>query len=431
MSAKTSKALDSPLANIASGIEERRCDLICRHRDLRNKIVGIERSIPALMAYNLWMTERRDYDRDTPCKKVREIMNKLSPQSDPADRLLAELRSTVNDLHRETAQLHDKIIDADVKLEETGMELESLELANKEMEERLIELRNEITRHSTPSLHSIHSDDLICLRKIRQLAEEELKLKNCIKELENKEITYRRQMSKLLSCKKFQRDSRKTTEIERNKRVRCPLKDRKRDAYATKRKYALKDKGRTCCSCATSVTLTGYEETSKESFKGRNKLCPPASCCIPLDDRSIKSRSYKVCCKSCQRISTTIFKSKSPYESTNPSCESLQSVASKIDVTRSLKRLTQSSISCDFGKTCNECETPAACKRINICKCEEKSARESSTTPCDCSVTPLDKIRQSTISGMLCLGSEVEDTDSDEFCECCTCGCEATENSSI
>lgn len=141
--------------------------------------------------------------------------------------------------------MQDKIIDADVKLEETGMELESLELANKEMEERLTELRNEMTRHSTPSLHSIHSDDLICLRKIRQLAEEELKLKNCIKELENKEITYKHQMSKLLSCKKFQRDSRKMTEIERNsRRVWCPLKNRKHDVYATKRKYALKDKGR-------------------------------------------------------------------------------------------------------------------------------------------------------------------------------------------
>lgn len=139
--------------------------------------------------------------------------------------------------------IQDKIIDADVKLEETGMELESLELANKEMEERLIELRNEVAKHSTPSLHSIHSDDLICLRKIRQLAEEELKLKNCIKELENKEITYRRQMSKLLSCKKFQRDNKKMTEIEKNSKKLCPLKDRKHDAYVTKKKYTFKDKG--------------------------------------------------------------------------------------------------------------------------------------------------------------------------------------------
>lgn len=121
------------------------------------------------------------------------------------------------------------------------MELESLELANKEMEERLGELRNEITRHSTPSLHSIHSDDLICLRKIRQLAEEELKLKNCIKGLENKEIMYRRQMNKLLSCKKFQRG--KMMETGKKSKL-CLLKSRKHDAYMTKKKYVFKDKRR-------------------------------------------------------------------------------------------------------------------------------------------------------------------------------------------
>lgn len=104
MSIKTSKTLDSPLANVASEIEERRCDLIGRHQDLRDKIITMERSIPALMAYNLCMA--KDHRRDTPCEKVREIVNKLSPQLDPADKLLAELRSTVDDLHRETAQLH-------------------------------------------------------------------------------------------------------------------------------------------------------------------------------------------------------------------------------------------------------------------------------------------------------------------------------------
>ncbi|XP_025264346.1 uncharacterized protein LOC105250451 [Camponotus floridanus] len=428
MSAKTSKTLNSSLANVASEIDERRCNLIDRHKNLQGKITTMERSIPALMAYNLWITESRDHRRDVSCEKVREIVNKLSPQPDPADRLLAELKSTVDDLHRETAQLHNKIIDADVKLEETGMELESLELANKEIEERLIELRNEITRHSTPSLHSIHSDDLICLRKIRQLAEEELKLKNCIKELENKEIMYRREMNKLLSCNKFKRG--KMTETGKNSKL-CSLKNRKHEAYMTKRKYVFKDKGRkACCLCTTSMKLIGYEETLKESSKGRKKLCPPPSCCIPLDNRTIKSHSCKVCCKSCQRKnSTTIFKSKSPYESRNSSCESLHSVVSKIDVTQSFKRIIQSSVSCNLGKTCNECKTPAACQQINICKCQEKSIRESSVAPCDCSDTLLYKIRQSTTSGMLSLRSGDSDSD-DEFCECCTCGCE-TENLSI
>lgn len=96
--------MDSPLANVATGVEERRCDLIDRHRDLRNKVTTLERSIPALLAYNMWMAEQDC--REAPYRKIQEIMNKFSPQPDPADRLLVELRNTVDDLHQETAQLH-------------------------------------------------------------------------------------------------------------------------------------------------------------------------------------------------------------------------------------------------------------------------------------------------------------------------------------
>ncbi|XP_039314697.1 uncharacterized protein LOC113003601 [Solenopsis invicta] len=329
------KALDSPLANVASEIEERRCDLIGRHRELRNKVSTMERSIPILMAYNMWTAERDC--RDGPYDKVREIVNRFSSQPDPADKLLAELKSTVDGLHQETAQLHDRIIDADVKLEETGMELESLEQANKEMEEKLIGLRNDIQRYSTPSLHSIHSEDLVCLKKIRQLAEEELKLKNYNRELECKEIMYRRQMSKLLSCKKFQRNSGKMTERgQESRRIGKKLfdpADYTLNKYSTKKKYNLEDKNRqACCSCATSITLTPCEMASKNPCA---KLHPPLPCCVPLErpaSRAIANKSRDcICCKSCRRVSSAVFKSKSPC-SRKPPCESLFSVASKTGI---------------------------------------------------------------------------------------------------
>lgn len=98
------KAINSPLANITSEIEERRCDLIGRQRQLKNKVVTMERSIPALMAYSMWKAEQDC--RDGPYDKVREIMNTFAPQSDPADKLVAELKSIVDNLHQETAQLH-------------------------------------------------------------------------------------------------------------------------------------------------------------------------------------------------------------------------------------------------------------------------------------------------------------------------------------
>lgn len=98
----------------------------------------------------------------------------------------------------------EKIIEADVKLEETDTELESLELLNKEMNEKLISLEKEVNNYGTPSLHSIHSEDLICLSKIHQLAKEELCLKHCIKQLEQKETLFREHMERILTSKEYQ-----------------------------------------------------------------------------------------------------------------------------------------------------------------------------------------------------------------------------------
>lgn len=84
------------------------------------------------------------------------------------------------------------------------MELESLELQNKEMNDTLNNLEKEVKSYISPSLHSIHSQDLICLSKVRQLAAEELCLKNCIKELENKETLFKEHMDRLLTSKEYQ-----------------------------------------------------------------------------------------------------------------------------------------------------------------------------------------------------------------------------------
>jgi hypothetical protein len=131
-----------------------------------------------------------------------------------------------------------------MKLEETDMELESVELANREMEERLTQLRDDV--ESAQGLHSIHSEDLICLKKVRRLAEEELKLKNCIEQLENKECMYRRQMKKILSCKKHQCDNGQTMRYGQKcdrggKKPSYPLNGLVAEIME---KYPLKDKGR-------------------------------------------------------------------------------------------------------------------------------------------------------------------------------------------
>lgn len=89
--------------DITTKMEERRCDLIGRHKHLREKITTMERSIPALMAYNMWMAKKCD---DAPYCKVRQIMKKFSPYPDQTERLLGDLKKTVKDLNGETEELH-------------------------------------------------------------------------------------------------------------------------------------------------------------------------------------------------------------------------------------------------------------------------------------------------------------------------------------
>lgn len=97
------------------------------------------------------------------------------------------------------------------------------------------------------------------------------------------------------------------------------------------------------------------------------------------------------------------------------------------DVLRPPKQLEQSSVPCG-PKTCDVCVTPAACKDINICRYEEKRGCELSHTQCNCSIGSLDNLEaQSVPSEMLHSGSET-DSSSDEFCECCSCGCETNDN---
>lgn len=129
------------------------------------------------------------------------------------------------------------------------MELESLELSNNEMESELKNLEKEISAESTLSLHSIHSEDLICLSRIRQLGEEEKSLKCCIKKLEEKEMAYRQQMESLLSSKDFQNSlggsqmARRVKELETSdKKWRCSYQTQKYNMHQMKKKIIEKDR---------------------------------------------------------------------------------------------------------------------------------------------------------------------------------------------
>ena len=102
---KMSKETASPqLEDAINKFVERRCDLAHRQRYLKDKVSTLERSIPALMAFNMWMSGQKC--KDAPLYKIREIMNKFSPYPDPTEKLLEDLKKTVDDLNRETGELH-------------------------------------------------------------------------------------------------------------------------------------------------------------------------------------------------------------------------------------------------------------------------------------------------------------------------------------
>lgn len=122
------------------------------------------------------------------------------------------------------------------------MELESIELANKEMDDEADKIEKEIRCYRSASLHSIDSDDVVCLTKIHQLAKDELELKNCITQLEEKEIFYVEKLDRLLASKEFQTISGNTRMLKRikdlesnEKRMHCALQFYKNNVQQLKK----------------------------------------------------------------------------------------------------------------------------------------------------------------------------------------------------
>ncbi|XP_048504952.1 arp2/3 complex-activating protein rickA-like [Athalia rosae] len=256
--------------NAVSKFEERRCNMVQRQQFLKNKITSMERSIPALMAYNMWVSGKKC--TDAPLCKVKEIMATFSPTPDPTDKLLENLKNKVHVLNRETEELHGKIIDTEIELEERGMELDSLESANNELTERITDLEKQVEKTKVPSLHSIHSEDLVCLAKIRQLGHEEVNLKSCIRELEEKEVKFRQQMEQLLTSREFQKDSggkkmvKRIQELEATeKKMNCALQTHKYNMHQLKKKLMQKEKEITRMEAFLGVD--GEPKDSKHVYK--------------------------------------------------------------------------------------------------------------------------------------------------------------------
>ncbi|KOC62644.1 hypothetical protein WH47_05286 [Habropoda laboriosa] len=448
----------------------------------------MERSIPALIAYNMWMAKKCE---DAPYCKIREIMKRFSPHPDQTEKLLHSLKKTVKEFDGETEELHEKIIQADVKLEETEMELESLELANKEMNDTLNNLEKEVRNYTTPSLHSIHSEDLLCLSKIRQLAEEELSLKSCIKELEQKETIFKEHMDKLLTSKEYQNISVRRKMISCLQDLECSgkksccmpkkcLSHKRSSNYRQKKKQELEEIGSDAVVSTSEQNMVKkrdqetLSELSGEMVEKKSLWIPnwwnnnhnsdqkiertvTGSSSPPMQssivkkvpkkekksiDKPLKLKTQSAQCSrlcfSPQDLQCALKKSHGKYmppcnkpckgfPSRQPLCQLPQCKMKDHGIQLGCKPF---SIPCDLRGPCEICPS-LSCRPINNCRCncKGKCALGMSDALCNCSDEPLDPSEEYHPTGArrFC-----EDSNSEEdFCECCECGCEDSDESPL
>ncbi|CAL7938551.1 unnamed protein product [Xylocopa violacea] len=382
--------------------------------------------------------------------------------------------------------IREKIIQADVKLEETGMELESLELANKEMNDILDNLEREVRDYTTPSLHSIHSEDLLCLSKIRRLAEEELNLKNCIKQLEQKETVFRQHMERLLISKEYQNvcDRRNITTSCYIEDLECDGKRKyllakkclrhKRNDQCSKRKHRQQEAVVAQSDAIVSTTNknienrdeeTGLDTLRMENIEKKTSWIPnwwannqqPKSADSPVsmnaennetektpnvekEQKTNKwSKSSKLESKSarCHRL---CFPPKYLRCILKKSCGEEYVAPCNIPCVELVKSCTMANhgiqAGCKpFAPPCEICPS-LPCKDYTCpvgdctCNCKGKCSRGLSDTSCNCSEEPLDPLEEHQLTGTKQLLDLRRDEESeDEFCECCSCGCENSDES--
>ncbi|XP_043289230.1 uncharacterized protein [Venturia canescens] len=466
---KLNKQGASFLENAVLRIEERRADLANRQHCLREKITAMERSIPALMAFNMWKSGSKC--NDPPMCKIRQIMKKMSPNSDPTEKLVDGLKNTVESLKTETGELHDKIIAADIKLEESEMELESLELENKEFDERLQSLQKELTSNKTPSLHSIHSEDLICLARIRELGEEEMNFKNSIRELEERETIFQEQINRILTSRDFQKsmstdqpNERKVQELKNKTRskgkeaeksvpkkpvskpstsgaktvaIMEPAKKALTQLETSAREKYLKSpagmiSGLTMCHDKTTCPASSKPSVSNRTPVHRNarnscgvvhqkshpsSISSPKSCCSALSTKS--SGSQRRSCLSCCKNSSNPRKSSSKWYG--------RSSAPQWKCCKGKACCQLSFAKKSGGAMCKRCQgwiPPSQIRTVskNAPPCMGKCAVDESETACNCS-KHLESLEHRGHENLKASRLNDQSASDEEYSECCDCGC--------
>ncbi|XP_066595547.1 uncharacterized protein [Prorops nasuta] len=190
------------LEDCTTRLEKMSSSLMGRENHLKDKITMMERSMPALIAHSMQMLMKNC--ANVPNCTSRQFIQQLVSGCNGTEKILQELKDQIQSILAELTELHNKIISTDIELEESKMRLCSLEMMNQEMDDVMMKLQKELDEDRKLSVSSIHSEDVVCISKIRQLAKEELDLKHNIEDLERKEFYFYDQINRLLMSQNAQ-----------------------------------------------------------------------------------------------------------------------------------------------------------------------------------------------------------------------------------
>ncbi|KAF7994829.1 hypothetical protein HCN44_004301 [Aphidius gifuensis] len=232
--------LQSNLRETLNEMSKRECELIQTRHNLTQNITSLEQAI-AITAYkNLSSVPKKN--KQLFLDVIKNLVDELTPypHPTPTDKLLEKKKLELKKIDEEIEVLHKQVLDIEIKLEESEIELESLEAINNELDEKLKIYEKKMLKHDRkskafPDLSSVVAEDLVCLGKLRGLVEQELRLKNCINMLEARENSMKIQLNKFMttekddSCPRPRKLKNKKLQKRRNKhkieRVKAPKKN--------------------------------------------------------------------------------------------------------------------------------------------------------------------------------------------------------------
>lgn len=178
------------LEGLVDHYEQRNFELEEKEIEARQKLNMIETAMPAILAYNLYRICQSEKGVST-APSIQRMIGFHSPKKELTDEaaVYAKLDELIED-QKKLRREYEKAEEA-AELRETILRKRIEELEEKALKDRdLLESMSRNLKESEESIGSIQSGDLEVFEELKQLVENEVKMREKIEELEKKEKAY-------------------------------------------------------------------------------------------------------------------------------------------------------------------------------------------------------------------------------------------------